>query len=710
MEETQQTTLPETKQNLKFIKSADELMEVKEENKEQTSAELKKTLGFGILFILALNFIFDSSIFYIPQYGINFAGKASLISWILITMIGIYIAMCYGELISMFPSSGGIYEVSKITFGTFISFIVGWLNWLVGNIGVAISITAGLEVLIPEELVINITYTYILKAAICLATIFLLSYLAKKGKDIGNSIMFYFTIIILFAFALLIIPMFIDIPSLTQNGIVRSHVNFNLYEPFFSAEDPGLNFALIFGAIFISCTSLFGLSAISYLSGEVKEPEKVLPKVFKWSMITVGIVTLLFVIGSFGVLDTETYAESSAYFADIAQITLGQYSALFVSFLIILAGILYFFEGLGWILSGPRLIYSIAKDKLFPTSFAKIDEEFQQPVRAIRFQAKTLSLFIIIMYIMYIFNDYFDEIDPFTYFLTIFIFFSILLVCITLLAIPVLRERSPEAKRPYKAAFGNILPYIIIIALFMIIILWVKYDENGLLVLFSAIALLLLGFPIYALLVVYFDPDVYTKLKHFMNYFSWLSEPLILSRNIRDELYGKIGDITGKKVLLYGTTGTRFTIDVAEKVGNTGRVYVTDLSERTIFKISEKIERRKITQITAIHDEHQVNRVYPHIPQVNAIISTGMLGHIQDLRKVAKEMAAILPDGGRIVFKEEVDVFSFVPNIGWIAQPEKVVEIFREEGISINYVHVKRTFWTDLFVYGVKSKEDVPVI
>ena len=60
MEETKQTIPPETKQNLKFIKSADELMGVKE---EKSSGELKKTLGFGILFVLALNFIFDSSIY-----------------------------------------------------------------------------------------------------------------------------------------------------------------------------------------------------------------------------------------------------------------------------------------------------------------------------------------------------------------------------------------------------------------------------------------------------------------------------------------------------------------------------------------------------------------------------------------------------------------------------------------------------------------------
>ena len=89
-------------QQLTFIKSADELLEIKEEKEEgKDGNELKKTLGYGIIFILALNFIFDSSLFYVPPYGVSFAGKASLLSWILIALIGIYIAMCYGELISL---------------------------------------------------------------------------------------------------------------------------------------------------------------------------------------------------------------------------------------------------------------------------------------------------------------------------------------------------------------------------------------------------------------------------------------------------------------------------------------------------------------------------------------------------------------------------------------------------------------------------------
>ncbi len=695
---------PEQSPQLKFIKSADELLEIKEEKED--GGELKKTLGYGIIFILALNFIFDSSLFYVPPYGVSFAGKASLLSWLLIALIGIYIAMCYGELISLFPSSGGIYEVSKITFGTFTSFIVGWLNWLTGNIGVAISITAGLEVLIPYYS----PTAYIIKAIICFATIFFFSYLAKLGKDIGNTLIFYFTLIIIFALAILIIPMIIDIPSLTSHGVLSSHVNFHLFKPFFPNDDGKLNFALILGASFFACTSLFGLSAVSYLSGEVKEPEKTLPKVFKWSMITVAIITLLFIITSFGVLDTKTYTESTSYYSDIVQTTLGSYGSFFVSFLVIIAGILYFSEGLGWILSGPRLIYSIAKDKLFPTSFAKLDPQYQTPVRAIKFQAKTLSLFIIVVYLMYLFPKFFKEVDPFNYFFFLYIFLTLILVVITLLSIPILREHYPEMKRPYKVPFGMILPYIIIAILFLIVVFWIKYDEQGLLVLISAIAALLIGIPIYVLLVIYFDPDVYLKLKRFLIYVNWIYEPFTLSKEVKTEIYGKIGELAGKKVLQYGCLRSKFTIELAAKVGNDGRIFVTDLSDKTILHLIRKLEHKKIQNVDTFHDEHQINRIHPHIPKIDVIISISMLGHIQDLRKVAKEMSALLPDGGRIIFKEEVDQLKFVPNIGWLAQPEKVVEIFKSEGIQINFVYVKRLLWTDMYVFGIKSKYDVPVV
>lgn len=696
--------IPEQKEvkEVKYVKSPEELLEV---NQERQSGELKKTLGFTIIFVVALNFIFDSSILYVPQYSVYFSQTASIISWILMSLIGIYVALCYAELISMFPTSGGTYELSKITFGTFISFFVGWLTWLVGNIGLAISIPEGLQILIPYFTPL----AYIFKAIIAMITIYFFSQLAKHGKDIGTKAIYYFTIIIFIEFALILVPMVIDLPALTGHGDIRTHISKENYHPFFPSENSLTNIGLILGSVFIVCTSLFGLSGVSYLAGEVKDPQKVLPKVYKWAMIIVAVTSIVIVAVSLGVLDRSTYIDSENYFHDIAVKTLGGYSFVIPTIILIIAGFIYFSEGLAWLLSGPRLIFSIAKDKLFPTHFAYIDKESGTPLHAINFQARILYLFIIFTYLLYIFGDAW-ELDVFYYLLSVFILLSVILVCVTLLSIPLLRKKLPTVERPYKVPCGTWLPYILVGTFVVITVLWFIHEETNLLVFGTALGLLLLGIPIYGLLVIYFDPDVYIKLKKFMVRLSRFYEPLLLPIETKNQMYDYLGDLNNKKILQYGCSSHRLTLELAEKVSPTGKVYVADLVDKTIDVINAHLKTRNINHVHTFHDEHQVNRIHPHIPEVDAIVSVGMLGHIQDLRKVAKEMSTLLPEGGKILFKEEVDFLRVIPNIGWIALPDKVIEIFAEEGIRINYFRQKKLFWTDLIVYGMKTKYDIPMV
>ncbi len=696
--------VPEQKEvkEVKYVKSPEELLEV---NQERQSGELKKTLGFTIIFIVALNFIFDSSMLYVPQYSVYFSQAASILSWIIMSLLGIYIALCYAELISMFPTSGGTYEVSKVTFGTFISFSVGWLTWLVGNIGLAISIPEGLQILVPY-------YTplaYVFKAIIAIITVYFFSQLAKHGKDIGTKVVYYFTIIIFIEFAMILVPMIIDFPALTGHGELTTHISKENYHPFFPSDNFFTNIGLILGSVFIVSTSLFGLSGVSYLAGEVKDPQRVLPKVFKWAMIIVAVTSIVMAIVSIGILDRDTYINSENYFHDIAVETLGKYSFVIPTIILIIAGLIYFSEGLVWILSGPRLIFSIAKDKLFPTYFAHIDKESGTPLNAIQFQSKILYLFIIATYVLYIFSDAW-ELDVFYYLLSVFILLSVILVCVTLLSIPLLRKKLPNIERPYRVRCGTWLPYTLVGAFVIITILWFIHEETNILVFGTAFGLLLLGVPIYGLLVVYFDPEVYIKLKKFMVKLSRFYEPLLLPIATKNQIYDYLGDLNNKKILQYGCSSHKLTLELAEKVSPTGKVYVADLVDKTIEVINAHLKKRNINHVHTFHDEHQVNRIHPHIPQVDAIVSVGMLGHIQDLRKVAKEMSALLPEGGKILFKEEVDFLRFIPNIGWIALPDKVVEIFAEEGIRINYFRQKKLFWTDLIIYGMKTKYDIPMV
>ncbi|MFH1053964.1 MAG: amino acid permease [Candidatus Woesearchaeota archaeon] len=78
---------------------------------------LKKVLSYRTVILITINSIMGTGIFFLPALGAGKAGPASLISWGLMGLISIYIAMCFAELTSMYPSAGGVYEFCKHAYG-----------------------------------------------------------------------------------------------------------------------------------------------------------------------------------------------------------------------------------------------------------------------------------------------------------------------------------------------------------------------------------------------------------------------------------------------------------------------------------------------------------------------------------------------------------------------------------------------------------------
>ncbi len=685
----------EPEQEFHYVKINKELLEEGNQN------NLKQRMGFFLIFILALNFIFDSSIFFIPQMAVVLSGPASIISWILLTFIAIYVAMCFAEIISMIPTSGGIYEISKRTYGSFISFLTGWITWMGGNFALFAAVTAGLEVLIISQT----TLSYIAKMFIGIGTVLLFSYLALKSKDIDSKIIAYSTILILVVFGVMVFSTYIDVGALLSEHTIKSTIDITNYHPFFKQDGFFSNFGLILGTIFIIATTFFGLEAVSFLSGEVKNPKEVMPKVIIYPMIIVAVVMLVFVVASIGVIDTETYSTSTFFFKDIMETSFGGYGTLIIAFVVILSGILYFTEGFAWLLSGPRLIYAIAKDDLFPSSFRVIDQRYDAPVKAIKFQAIFLSIGIIFNYLIYIFTDE----DPFYIFHEQLVFTSLTLIIILLITVPILRKKLPDMERPYTVPFGNILPYLIAVFFFIVIICWIIFD-NGFRALLIQMITISIGIPIYMFLLFFFDPEVFIKFKKTFAYFGMLYEFIFFRKDVKEAILDKSGDLEGKRVLMFGCGFGSITSHIAEKVGHEGKLFITDISHKTAKIVHKKAQKKGHHHVSVLHDEHHANRVHPAVPEVDTIISIGLLHHIQDLEKILKEMYIRLPEGGRIVFKDEVDILKILPNGGWAADPDKIIRTLKKEGFIVQK-HIKKGFLLNhLIIYAMKSKDDVPFL
>ena len=69
------------------------------------STRLKRVLSYKVILLITINSIMGTGIFFLPALGAKTAGPASVLSWIILSILSIYIAMCFGELTSMFPKA-----------------------------------------------------------------------------------------------------------------------------------------------------------------------------------------------------------------------------------------------------------------------------------------------------------------------------------------------------------------------------------------------------------------------------------------------------------------------------------------------------------------------------------------------------------------------------------------------------------------------------
>src|SRR5690606_4245830 len=73
------------------------------------------------------------------------AGPASIIAWCLGAIMIILIGLCYAELGTMLPMSGGVVRFPHLAFGSFASYTLGWITWLAAASVTAIEVVATLE-------------------------------------------------------------------------------------------------------------------------------------------------------------------------------------------------------------------------------------------------------------------------------------------------------------------------------------------------------------------------------------------------------------------------------------------------------------------------------------------------------------------------------------------------------------------------------------
>jgi APA family basic amino acid/polyamine antiporter len=188
------------------------------------------------------------------------------------------------------------------------------------------------------------------------------------------------------------------------------------------------------GFVMTQCLMAYnGWSYVSFVAGEVTEPERNLPRALALGM---GAVMALYVLSNVAYLHVLTLPEIAAterVGAALAERTMGRAGATILSAVVLLSitGAIN-----GCILTGARIPFAQARDGLFLSHFARVHPRFETPSVAIVAQGVWTGLLIL--------TGSYETLSSYTM-LSAWIFYTLSVV-----AVWVLRRKRPDAPRPYK--------------------------------------------------------------------------------------------------------------------------------------------------------------------------------------------------------------------------------------------------------------------
>lgn len=324
---------------------------------------LKRSLGAFELMMLGVGVIIGSGLFVITGVAAaEHAGPALILSFVLAGLACACAAFCYGELASAIPASGSSYTFVYVGLGEVFGWFIGWcitLEYVVAMSAIAVGWSAyGANILellgvgLPKTLladpfsggVINIPAIFIVS---------LMAVLQLKGTKASarlNNILVFVKLAVILIFV----------------SLIAHSIDLDNYEPFMPFGWSG-----VFSGAAVVFFAFLGFDAIANSAEEVKNPQKDMPRGIIGSLV---IATTLYIIVTLMLTGAIKYTEYAGVAAPVAY-ALNEAGIRWGSALVSVGAIAGLTTGVLVLLgSESRLVYSMARDGLMPSSFSKVSD------------------------------------------------------------------------------------------------------------------------------------------------------------------------------------------------------------------------------------------------------------------------------------------------------------------------------------------------
>jgi len=427
---------------------------------EKENNELRRSLGFGSAISIVIGTIIGSGIFFKQASILDSAGSSTMAiaAWIFGGVITLTAGLTIAEIGAQMPYTGGLYVYVENLYGRICGFLAGWMQVIVYGPAIIASVAGFMSIMITNLFGIDAKWR-IPVALITIIAIGLMNFLE-------NNVAAAFSVITT-------IGKMIPIAAIIIFGLFWGHQD-ALGQTVSEVNRSTGGFGV---AVLATLFGYDGWILIANLGGEMKNPQKLLPKAIILGISSVLVIYTLITIGIFRFIPANMIhslgENSTSYLATKAFGEIGG-KLLSIGIIISMMGTLN-----GKIITFPRIVYAMARrgDLPFSRLLSYVTPKGKSPIIA--------TVFIIILAtIMMLFFDP-DHLSDLCVF-TIYCFYLM-----TFFGIFILRKKNN--KRPFSTPLYPLVPIVAISGGLFVLISELFNDPAGVLLF---VGIVVIGLPV----------------------------------------------------------------------------------------------------------------------------------------------------------------------------------------------------------------------
>jgi APA family basic amino acid/polyamine antiporter len=376
--------------------------------------------------------------------------------WAAAGLLSLLGAFCYAELASMMPAAGGDYVFLRRAYGRLTSFLYGWTVFAIMKTGSQAALAVGFAIFLNTALGGALDSTW-------------LTLPLGGGIEVPG--------ITIFALGALWVVTFFNCASVTATGgaatlltvlKVLTVVGVGVGAFAFGSGDFG-NFAAsasggtcegveasamggiagIGAAMLGALWAYDGWNNVAPLCGEVKDPQRNLPRMFIWGTLLVIVLYVGVNAAYFYVLapsDVASVSATSSVATEVLASFAGPFAVTFMAAALMLSSLGSLHSS---VLANSRVPYAMAADGMFFKPLAKLSPRTRVPVNAVLAQAGWASVLAI--------SGTFDTLTDSV------VFASCLFYALSAAAVIIFRVREPDLPRPFRTWGYPFTPVIFVL-------------------------------------------------------------------------------------------------------------------------------------------------------------------------------------------------------------------------------------------------------